>query len=861
MIFLAILIVPTAIQISQVDTAAALDVPVYLKVMAEPDPIGVGQTVYISLFFTKPIPVIGAFGGGSLYEDLTVVITDPDGQNQTLGPFTADTTGGVGGIEFTPSKIGEHSVQAFYPGQDLTGGDYHIMATQSESDKFTVQEESIPGFYVNPLPTEYWSRPIYSTNFAWAQLGGNWWGLGKPAFTDTGGYDASGNNFNPYSHAPNTGHIMWVKQVALGGQVGEPISGDQESQYTSTSILYKAIEPVILNGVIYYKVYSNTPTTETSAETPGWNAVDLRTGELLWHKDTKDTLDFAMVLQFHTVQEYGSQAWLVGSSSSPAMFSTGTGAWQLFDPVTGYFVANITNVPAPAGAGLVETDDDSSQGAVYQYTINAGNLRMWNSTRCLSMGAPSFFGPSTPSAVTFRPSGNINYTAGYQWEVPIPTTCGSETINPGMSIAAQSNEVIVLRSYPEALDTFAAEFGEDYAFEAGYDAKTGDKLWGPVKRSLPRFHEIATIAIGDESTGQRLVTGEIPTDNTVYYVNHDKDTNQAYVYNALTGKQIGSVIQLEGSALSTLARAGAIAYGKCYIWDYGGYVNAIDLETATVSWTVEPRNAGYETPYGIYPIWHFGSHSIADGKLFLSEGRMYDPPLFPNARKLAINCTDGSLVWSVLGTYARVPSAIADGYMLAYNSYDAQMYVFGKGPTSTTANVAINVVPSGTSVLITGNVMDEATGTKDSDRLARFPNGVAAVSDESQSAWMEYVYMQQPKPLNATGVSVELFVIDANNNYRSIGTTTTDTTGFYSYNWMPDIPGKYTVYAQFAGSESYWPSQATTAFAVDEAPEPTPAPTESPPSMVEQYFLPAVIAIIVVIIIIGALIMLMVRKK
>ena len=78
---------------------------------------------------------------------------------------------------------------------------------------------------------------------------------------------------------------------------------------------------------------------------------------------------------------------------------------------------------------------------------------------------------------------------------------------------------------------------------------------------------------------------------------------------------------------------------------------------------------------------------------------------------------------------------------------------------------------------------------------------------------------------------------------------------------MPDIPGKYTVYAQFAGSESYWPSQATTAFAVDEAPEPTPAPTESPPSMVEQYFLPAVIAIIVVIIIIGALIMLMVRKK
>jgi len=848
MILLAILIVPTAIQISQVDTAAALDIPVYLKVMAEPDPIGVGQTVYISLFFTKPIPTgaAGAFGGGGLYQDLTVVVTDPDGGNTTLGPFISDTTGGVGGIEYTPSKIGTYTVQAFYPGQNLTGGTYYIMPAISEPDTFTVQEEQIPGFNVNPLPTEYWSRPIYSTNFAWSVLGGNWWGLGKPSFTDTGGYDGSNNNFNPYSQAPNTGHIMWVKQVALGGQVGGPISGDQESQYTSTSILYRAFEPVIINGVIYYKVYSNTPTTETSAETPGWNAVDLRTGELLWHKDTKNTLDFGFVMQFHTVQEFGSQAFLVGSLNSPGMFSFGGGSytWQLFDPVTGYFIANITGVPATTASGLVEEDDDNSQGAVYIYSVSGGYLTMWNSTRCLQ--------GSTGSSV-IRPSGNIAYSRGIEWNKTLPTTCGGETISPALSVAAQNNDVILLRSYPMALTTFTPQFGESYAFEAGLDAKTGDLLWGPVKRNLPRFHEITTVGIGEgvDENGNKQI----------YYVNHDKDTNEAYVYNALTGKQIGSVLPLPGSALSTLSRAGAIAYGKCYIWDYGGYVNAIDLETATIAWTIEPRDAGYETPYGIYPLWHFGSHSLADGKLFLSEGRMYDPPLFPNARKLAINCTDGSIVWSVMGTYARNPSAIADGYMVGYNSYDAQIYCFGKGPTSTSANVATNVVPSGSSVLITGTVLDEAAGTRDNDRSARFPNGVAAVSDESQSAWMEYVYMQQPKPLNATGVPVELFVIDANNNYRSIGTTITDTNGFYSHNWMPDIPGKYTVYAQFAGSESYWPSQATTAFAVDEAPEPTPAPTESPPSMVEQYFLPAVIAIIVVIIIIGALIMLMVRKK
>jgi len=158
-------------------------------------------------------------------------------------------------------------------------------------------------------------------------------------------------------------------------------------------------------------------------------------------------------------------------------------------------------------------------------------------------------------------------------------------------------------------------------------------------------------------------------------------------------------------------------------------------------------------------------------------------------------------------------------------------------------------------------VLDKSPGTTDSDRTARFPDGIAAVSEESQQAWMEYVYMQQPKPTNTTGVQVTINVVDANGNYRTIGTTTTDETGFYSYQWMLDISGKYTVYAMFAGSESYWPSQATTAFVVDE-----PHPTASPQplqqkSLVENYFLPGVAAIIIVIVIIGALIMLMLRKR
>ena len=52
MILLAILIVPTAIQISQVDTAAALEIKVYIKVMAEPEPIGAANS-YTSAYSSQ----------------------------------------------------------------------------------------------------------------------------------------------------------------------------------------------------------------------------------------------------------------------------------------------------------------------------------------------------------------------------------------------------------------------------------------------------------------------------------------------------------------------------------------------------------------------------------------------------------------------------------------------------------------------------------------------------------------------------------------------------------------------------------------------------------------------------------------
>jgi hypothetical protein len=342
---------------------------------------------------------------------------------------------------------------------------------------------------------------------------------------------------------------------------------------------------------------------------------------------------------------------------------------------------------------------------------------------------------------------------------------------------------------------------------------------------------------------------------------HNKDRNIAWGYSLTTGQQLWGPVQLEGGGYSSLWRDGEIAYGKVYIWDIGGYVNAIDLETGEVAWTFYRGSASYDTPFEGYPIFGYNVHTIADGKLFLSEGIMYTPPLHPSKR-LAINCTDGSLVWSISQYSCTCIGAIGDGYLISWNSFDNQIYSFGKGPTDTTVSASPKASVYGSSVLIEGTVMDKSGGTTQDVITTRFPDGLPAVSDESMETWMEYAYQQQIKPADATGVEVTIDVLDANGNYRNIGAVTTDADGFFSFDWQPDIEGKYTVIATFDGSESYYASHATTAFVVDPAPEATPEPTQAPASLADQYMLPGIGIIVAAIAAVGiAIIALMLRKK
>jgi hypothetical protein len=199
------------------------------------------------------------------------------------------------------------------------------------------------------------------------------------------------------------------------------------------------------------------------------------------------------------------------------------------------------------------------------------------------------------------------------------------------------------------------------------------------------------------------------------------------------------------------------------------------------------------------------------------------------------------------------------------DTYDQSVYGVGKGPTALTVTAPDNGVAFGTSVMIRGTVMDISPGTDDTSVKKRFPNGVAAVSDGNQSAWLRYVYKQfEPDPHETwIGVPVNLYIVDANMNARPIGTATTSAeNGAFAFAWTPDIPGTYYLYADFDGTKAYFGSHAETAFVVDEAVQATtPQPTQAPESMADIYFLPVSIGLFIAIAAVLVMMILMFRKR
>lgn len=803
----------------------------WLLLSVSPNPVGVNQTVYINAFMSRP--TITASGlWGDRYENITVRIITPDGRSITLGPFIADAVGGIWAT-FVPTMVGEYRIKAYYPGQILTGdspifpgnktrfganlqyvGSYYL-PSESEEVVLKVQAEPIePKYQTPPLPNYFWSRPVYATNWNWRDIAaGNWFGGRATGFASTGLYDAEGS-VAP-GKAPNTAHILWTKPTRDGGLIGAPFYADQEHVYSTISILDRQFEPIIINGRLYYNFM---PGASPGAQTAAWVCVDIRTGQEIWVKPAGKTGDeylrAGQVVYFHSAQEFGAWTFLW---SVPR---TGTLVYRIYDALSGAYLANITG--GLSVSFLVDTESWDHQGTFLAYYISGNVLFKWNSTQLICY--PRGVDPATYPQRTYRVSGNYTWRYGTYppggWNRSLSFTIDGKNIDPTVWSLSVSRDVLLLYYIPhEHAAPFVTGYSLGYILCVGLDPITGDVLWGPRNITIPdgRGYGISLLAHREG-----------------YFILHEKDTNRAWGFSSKEGRFLWGPVKLPGNAWSAITRAGQIAYGNAYIWDFGGNCYAIDMKTGKLLWTFSRGSAGYDAPYGIYPFWTY-QIAIVDGKLFLLEGSLYNPPLHP-CKLVVVDAFKGEEVWSVLFYGSRVNTAHADGIAIAWNAFDGQIYAFGRGPSQTTVAVSSKVITKGQSVLIEGTVLDASAGAKDPRITARFPLGLPAVADECMSAWMEYVYMQQATPAEVKGVWVNFDAISPKGEYLHIGGTHTDGfSGTYAIPWTPPEEGLWKIIITFPGTESYYPSYAQTYVFVTATPETQTTPATATPEATSAY--------------------------
>jgi hypothetical protein len=805
-LFLMLTIAASIVAVLPVKAEIGTDtVPSFLYISVAPDPVGVGQSVGI-VFWTKHIPPptwedpsLGAPGGRECWLGVTLTITKPDGTKQTIAIGPSDPVGSNYYI-FVPDTVGTYSVQAHFPGQwknatskvPWGAQDYFPMphnwyfeSADSIVVNFTVQQEQLQWLPGVPLPTEYWTRPIFAYNREWSTIAGNW---------------ISGNPDLSYITAPDTAHVMWTEPYFFGGVAGgEP---GTLSYYEGTSYESKFSGVTIMQGVLFYNLNLGS---SSSGSYQTVVARDLRTGELLWQRN-QTSISWSEIYEYYSRNQHGVHPYLWAGNS-------------VLDPFSGTGLFRYTNVPS--GADAVGATGERLIYVLGGPVSNRTWLALWNSSAPLSMTGitaaelANYYATGNLLGTDYdqwRPVGKvINGNDAYQWNVTLPPGLSNQLgYGTGAdTVYALSDRIISGSGLGSAYRSFAQTAPYKVWAVSTKKGSQGQLLW-QVEVKAPVTN--GSLCISEVSEEEGVVVMRCP--ETRQWIGLDIDT----------GKQLWIT---EPESQWAMYNAGCdIMYGKLYSTGYGGEIYAYDIKTGKFLWKAAADLEGLESVYDRSPL----SMTIIDGKIYArSTEHSFSQPYYRTWKTYCFNATTGERIWDLAGTGTGY--AFADGYMVYMTYDDLQIYCIGKGPTATTVEAPMTAITVGTSTVIQGTVTDISAGTKSSALTARFPNGVPAMSDESMTDWMQYVYMQMPKPTNVTGVPITLDAIDPNGNRVNLGTATSDASGFYSLTVNTDAlgagPGTYKVIATFAGSNSYWSSYAESTFVVAPAP-PVAQPVEYP---------------------------------
>ena len=173
----------------------AWNIPTYAFINVAPNPIGVGQRAVIIIWLDKLYGPDAGLGNNYRFHNYNLTITAPDGTvTQQIFATVTDPTSAQFTF-FSPAQVGTYTFNFSFPGQlynQYAGGfnptsvlvnDTFLPASASAT--LVVQQEPIPSTS-SPLPTEYWTQPIYGQNPNWWTISSNWLGSGSPVEASVG---------------------------------------------------------------------------------------------------------------------------------------------------------------------------------------------------------------------------------------------------------------------------------------------------------------------------------------------------------------------------------------------------------------------------------------------------------------------------------------------------------------------------------------------------------------------------------------------------------------------------------------------------------------------------------------------------
>jgi hypothetical protein len=827
-----------------------ISAPTVSSLSFTPNPIGVGQSLLVNMWINPAL----ASNNRIAPQAFVITITKPDG-TKDIRTMDSEPATGANWFSYVPDVAGEWTIKfeflgvyypagRYYNGKVVTNSSGNLYPESSyyqpsstKAQPLTVQEDYVWSWPPAPLPTDYWTRPASLRNREWWPILGSWPGTGYQGggpmwdelYPDTNPSYSTNYGFTPWVQGPNSAHIVWKTQNTIGGLIGglAGIYGTLGNPGTPS---------LIYDGRCYQSMTIPIDGVPTSCAV----CYDLRTGEQYYAIPggvTPDTIAYINpVPNTATIagQEISSSTWSV------ELLSISGSYLRKVNPATGALTGNYSISPLSTSGGIQATGGTQFTNQLGGYVLS-----------CQDLGADA--GAERYRLINWTTRGSSNSIASriisnITVEYPLTFRIGGFVVNTnnaqnGGSLHADFSAGIVAFVGHNEAPLSGLTLGTNIS---AYNIATGQSLWTPYNDpTLGTYSPMAVVA--DHGKFAFLC-------NDGYFL----------CYDLATGHKLWQSEQMDYPWSSTAFGAYSIqsAYGMFFREAYDG-VYAFNWTDGKIVWHYKaPSLANFESPYtdsnGTQEVYSFNSGGyIVDGKMYVPNSE--HTTTWPITRGWGLHCiniTTGEMIWKI--NDPMTPGAIADGYLVAADSEDGTMYVFGKGKTATTVTAPDVSVPLGTAFTIKGSVMDMSPAQ---------PN-TPCVSKDSMTTQMEYLHMQQSisglwNNETIAGVPVSLTAIGADGSVIDLGTTTTN--GYYgtfSMAWAPSAEGKYEIVASFASDDSYGSSAASTAVSVGPAPEPITIPEQPAPT---DYTLTIVgvgigvaIAVIIAIAIVGVLLL---RKR